>query len=296
MTWQEKLKYHYQKADVVQKLIAVLVIVFVIQKLVEVSGTLFGFDRRWFIDWFAVWSPMNHLLFHPWSIITYGFLHGGFIHLLFNVLVLYFSANLFLSFFNEIKLLSYFTLGVIVGGLFFVVFYQISSSFAAIPLVGASAGIMAILIGAITQSPNMEVYLRLIGRVKLWWIAAVFVLLDLIQTPISNIGGHLAHLGGAFAGFLYTHQLKKGVNIGAWLENIISRLFFENWKQTKHPFKKVYKNKTPKSNNKSKQSFGSYKTENQFKVDAILEKIKNNGYESLTKEEKDFLYQAGKNL
>jgi len=134
----------------------------------------------------------------------------------------------------------------------------------------------------------------IIGNIKFWWIAAFLLVLDIIQIPMGNAGGHLAHLGGAALGYLYTSQLKNGNDIGKWFENImdsIASLFKP--KERKATMKTVHRTgKTTKKNHKAKSSFN--KNEKQRRVDAILDKISKSGYESLNKEEKDFLFQAGK--
>ena len=161
-------------------------------------------------------------------------------------------------------------------------------------LMGASAGVMAVLIGIASHVPNMRVRLMLIGSVKFWWIAAFLLVIDIIQIPMGNAGGHLAHLGGAALGYFYTTQLKKGNDIGKWFENImdsVAALFKP--RERKARMKTVHRTgKTTRAGNKSKTNFD--KNEKQKRVDAILDKISKSGYESLSKEEKDFLFKAGK--
>ena len=147
-------------------------------------------------------------------------------------------------------------------------------------LVGASAGVTAILVGLATKIPNYALRFRFIGNIKLWHIAVGFILLDIIQLPISNTGGHLAHLGGALTGFLLTNQVNKGKNLSQFFSNI-----FKSKKEK--PLKTVYKN--PKATNNIKND-----NARQRKIDEILDKISKSGYETLTKEEKDFLFSVGK--
>jgi len=148
-------------------------------------------------------------------------------------------------------------------------------------LVGASAGVTAILVGLATYIPNYALHFQFIGRVPLKYLAIFFVALDVIQIPDGNAGGHLAHLGGALIGFLLTKNMNKGEDLIKMFSNL-----FKPKKQK--PFKTVYKKKTAYSAKRQT-------TEHQRRVDTILEKISKSGYEALSKEEKDFLFKAGKN-
>lgn len=237
-------------------------------------------------------------LMKPWSIITYSFLHSGIWHILSNMLILYFSGIYFLNYFSPKRLLNYYFLGVIIGALVYMLSYNLFPAFQGTGrsyLMGASAGVMAVLIGIASHIPNMRVRLMLIGSIKFWWIAAFLVVLDIIQIPMGNAGGHLAHLGGAALGYLYTNQLKKGNDIGKWFENLLDGIvaIFKP-KEKKAKMKTVYRtDKTTKSRTKTAKS-NLDKDDKQKKVDAILDKISKSGYESLSKSEKDFLFQAGK--
>ena len=152
---------------------------------------------------------------------------------------------------------------------------------------------MAILFAAVTYNPYMEIRLLLIGRVKLWHIAAVVIALDLIQLPMSNTGGHLAHLGGALFGYIFIVLLRKGTDLSDGITKILN--LFAHKTQTsksKTPFKKVHKNYTPSPTYAESRIVKKDKTQQQ--IDEILDKISASGYDSLSKEEKDFLFRAGK--
>jgi len=146
-------------------------------------------------------------------------------------------------------------------------------------LVGASAAVTAIFIGITTYMPHYEIKIRFIGFVKLWHLAAIWVGLDIIQIPVENAGGHLAHLGGALIGFLLTSQTKKDSPIFDYFSDLFKS-------KNQKPLKTVYKS--------AKRSQTTSTMANQKKVDEILDKISKSGYETLTKEEKDFLFKSGK--
>ena len=152
-------------------------------------------------------------------------------------------------------------------------------------LVGASAGVMAVVIGIASHIPQYSLRFRFIGNIKLLYIAVALVVLDVVQIPAGNAGGHLAHLGGSLIGFLLTTYLGQGNNFISWFEGFFS-------KNKKQPLKTVYKNKkqTKQTNHQKKET----KSEQQTMIDSILDKISKSGYDTLTKEEKDYLFKAGK--
>lgn len=300
MSALDKFKYKLQTATVVEKLIAINVVVFVLIYFIKTLGFLFQFPSDFFIQWFVFPKDPGEFLFKPWSIITYSFLHGGIWHILSNMLILYFSGMYFLNYFSPKRLLNYYFLGVITGALVYMLSYNLFPAFEATGrsyLLGASAGVMAVLVGIATQIPNMRVRLLLIGSIKFWYIAAFLVLLDVIQIPMGNAGGHLAHLGGALLGYTYTTQLQKGNDIGSWFEKLmdgIAGLFKSTPKKAK--MKTVYRNNTSSSAAPGRSSMASKmnQDEKQKQIDSILDKISKSGYESLSKSEKDFLFKAGK--
>lgn len=297
MKSSDRIRYKIQTATVTEKLIAINVIVFILFFLLRTIAYLFQLPSDFLVQWFVFPKEPMEFLMKPWSIITYSFLHSGIWHILSNMLILYFSGIYFLNYFSPKRLLNYYFLGVIIGALVYMLSYNLFPAFQGTGrsyLMGASAGVMAVLIGIATHIPNMRIRLMIIGNIKFWWIAAFLLVLDIIQIPMGNAGGHLAHLGGAALGYLYTTQLKKGNDIGKWFENImdsIASLFKP--RERKARMKTVHRTgKTAKPKQKARSNFD--KNEKQKRVDAILDKISKSGYESLNKEEKDFLFQAGK--
>ena len=283
------LRYQYARLSIAEKLIAINLAVFLGNELMPF---LFGLHPQIIEKWF--WLPKGFIDFfsQPWSIITYSFFHGGIWHLLMNMLLLYYTSKILLNLFDPKRFLNVFFLGVISGGLAYILSYNIFPVFleSTLPLVGASAGVMAVLIFVCTYLPNQEIRL-FVFNIKLWYIGAAFVLMDLIQIPYSNSGGHIAHLGGALLGYFYARQLAEGRDIGAGFSKFVDGLAntFKS-KEKKGPLKTVYKNKTAVRPSNSKRE----KDSNQRQIDDILDKISKSGYESLSKAEKDFLFKAGK--
>ena len=283
------LRYQYARLSIAEKLIVVNVAVFILNAILPF---LLGYGKNAFSQWFELPVNLMTYLTQPWSIVTYSFFHAGFFHLFWNMLLLYFSARIFMNLFSARKLINVYFLGVILGGLLFVVSYNVFPVFMGsnTSIIGASAGVTAVLIFICAYIPNQVVRV-LFFNVKLWHIGAFIVLLDLIQIPGSNSGGRLAHLGGALLGYVYARQLTKGKDIGEGFSKMLDAFgaFFKP-KDKKAPMKTVYR----KSKSAAKSKVDYDKESRQRKIDTILDKISKSGYESLSKAEKDFLFKAGK--
>lgn len=280
----DDLKLQYRTGGMVQKLIFWNIGFFLFSLVFFYSFSVGKFQIP---TWIALSSDLGNLVRTPWTLITFNFFHAKFLHLFFNLLVLHFAGRLFSTYFTDRQLLGVYILGGIFSGITFVLSYIIIGK--AGLLVGASGAIMAILLSATTYAPFMLLRIPLIGIVKLWHVTFVILLIDLIQLPLDNTGGHIAHLGGALFGFLYIKLLQSGTDLSKGISMILD--FFVNLSKPKKktPFKKVHRNTTKKTVN----SF-SEKDITQKQIDDILDKISKSGYDSLTKEEKEFLFKAGK--
>lgn len=280
----DDLKLQYKTGGMVQKLIFWNIGCFLLSLVFFYSFSVGSFQIP---TWIALSSDLGTFIRTPWALVTFNFFHYGFFHLIFNLIVLHFSGRLFSTYFTDKQLLGVYVLGGIFSGITFVLSYIIIGK--AGLLVGASGAIMAILLSATTYAPFMLLRIPLIGIVKLWHVTFVILLIDLIQLPLDNTGGHIAHLGGALFGFLYIKLLQSGTDLSNGIPMILD--FFVNLSKPKKktPFKKVHRNTTKKTVN----SF-SEKDITQKQIDDILDKISKSGYDSLTKEEKEFLFKAGK--
>jgi len=281
--WFNNILNKYTSGNAVEKIIYINVVLFLLTYLFNTFSFLMGFEGNFIINWFALSPHIDLAIFRPWTLISYGFLHSDFIHILFNLIFLFYIGNIFLDYLNKKQFLLYYLFGILSGGLIFIFSYNYLPALKTHEtyLVGASAGVTAILVGISSYIPNYAIRFRFIGSIKLWYIAVALIAIDLIQIPNGNAGGHLAHLGGALIGYLLTTQLNQGKNMVQWAGN----LFQVNKEK---PLKTVYKGK---KNDKQEEK----DTENrQKKIDEILDKISKSGYETLTKEEKDFLFKIGK--
>ena len=242
--------------------------------------------------------PSDPLRFitHPWTIVTYFFTHIGFFHILFNMLFLYWFGKLIQEFIGDEKVIALYVLGGLMGGLAYILLYNALPQFSELAgsshMLGASAGVFAVVVGAATFMPNYTIYLLLFGPVKIKYIAIVYVLLSFFNVPGDNAGGSIAHLGGAAIGFVYIKQLQKGNNLGGWVLSFISfvKSFFIRQSKIKVSYSSTKKSppRPPKAESTSRS------TPDQKEIDAILDKISNSGYESLSKDEKQKLFNASK--
>ena len=283
MSFINNLKYRFELLNIAEKIILLNVIIFIIPFFIKTFFFLFNMESFDLIYWLKLSPDILTFIFTPWTIITYGFIHGGISHILWNMVLLYFSSRFFLNLFSAQKFLNTYFLGIILGGIIFLfsfsVFPVFKNSYA--NLIGSSAGVMSVLIFVCTYSPDQEIRI-IFFNLKLKYLGIALVLIDIIQIPSGNAGGNLAHLGGSLFGFIYANQLKNGNDIGLFFEKFL----FSFYKFFKKPvrLKTVHKNKNTNQTSIDKQK----------RVDDILDKISNSGYDSLSKEEKDFLFKIGK--
>lgn len=284
-------KLRFRTSSVLTKLIYINVIAFIIIRLLHVLLILFN-ERD--LDLSFIWnmpsSPIE-ILTHPWTIFTYMFVHYDMMHILFNMLWLYWFGKIFISFFGERQLGGLYLLGGLAGALFFAVAYNLFPYFNAVAnhsyLIGASASVMAIVFAASFYKKNYEINLLFIGPVKLLYLALFTLLIDLFSITSSNAGGHIAHIGGALLGFWFAHQLRQGKDITKSINKILD--FVANLFQPKKTKIHVSYKRT-----ETDIEYNTRKKEASKQIDKILEKLKRSGYESLSKDEKKKLFDASK--
>ncbi|MEG1586519.1 MAG: rhomboid family intramembrane serine protease, partial [Bacteroidales bacterium] len=235
-------------------------------------------------------SSLSKLLFRPWTLITYMFLHTDFLHLLFNMLWLYWFGNLFLRWFTEKQLGGIYFMGGIFGGLLYIMAYNLFPMFSAVVehayLLGASASVLAIVVATAMRAPDEAVYLMFLGAVKLKYIAMFVVALSFFNIISDNAGGNIAHIGGALFGFLFAYYYKKGTDLTRWINRIIDKVVDR--------FKPRPKMKVRMGSRQMDMEYNKSKKEQEAEIDAILDKMKRSGYDGLTAEEKKRLFNAGK--
>lgn len=294
MSILDDIKQEFRTKSNYTRLIYINLIVFVVVRLLLLIGDFFmqGSYGTDILNKLMLHADFKKLLTQPWSVFTYMFVHLSFWHIVFNLLVLYWFGRIFEDLVSSARLIPVFILGGLVGGVVFL----FSSNFLPVlntvlgksTLIGASAGIAAIIVSTATLAPNYGIHLLFVGRVEIKWIAIVLIGMDILFLSEGNTGGRLAHLGGALAGYLYVVQLRRGLDIADFFILIWSKLtsvFKRNEKKLR-----VVKKPTAAASKPKKV----VDADHQEKLDAILDKISRSGYDSLTTDEKAFLFDISK--
>lgn len=298
------------KASMLNKLLGINIAVYLLISIAGILTFLFGMDviteqaRISYAeyvcnDYLAVPAALDRLVWRFWTPIVYMFVHFNFWHIVGNMLWLYFMGQMFLMVFDNKQLFGTYILGGLSGALLYVLSYNLFPAFRlALPLatcVGASAAVTAIVIAICVMRPNMEIRIFGIIPMSLKWLGIIYIGFDLLQITGSNAGGHIAHLGGAIFGALFAWQYLQGKDITKWFNNLIDRIVTILPLPPKSGGKKkmrvVYNENV---RDMSDSDFNRMKAENQKRMDEILDKISQSGYQSLTKEEKEFLFKMGR--
>ncbi len=285
------------------QLIIINVVIFLAMGVLMVTAKISGADGlfQFVYDQFSIPPQITLFFSKPWTIITYSFAHhfnyensyADIFHILFNMLALYWFGRIFVEYLGSNKLVALYILGALVGGLLYlfmfntIPFFIERSEFSG--MVGASAAVYAVMFATATLLPNYTFFLLFFGPVKIKYIAFFYIVISFLGSVGSNAGGNLAHLGGALIGFVYIKQLQAGVDWGSWITVTLD--WFRNLFKTKSKVKVTYRSEDQKTKKAVKVPFS--KT-SQGEIDAILDKISDRGYESLTKEEKERLFNASK--
>jgi len=234
--------------------------------------------KMWVMQYFSLTANWKIFVFKPWTFFTYAFIHEKLFHLIFNMLVFHWFGNLIIEYLNKNRMLFIFWAGVLGGGILYSLFFDGNQ------LIGASAGIMALVIASATLLPNYEIVLAIFGRIKLKYVGLAYLIIDLFSMMGSNAGGSMAHLGGALIGYLMIKQIQAGndwssivISINSFIDKIFTR-----------------KNKLKIVHQTEQQAQASRATVSQAEVDQVLEKITKSGYDSLSKSEKELLFKASK--
>ena len=292
------LKEAFRRGNIFIRLIYINVAVFVAVMLVNVFLQLFNVQIIGMLDSFALPASFGRFILQPWSLITYMFIHADFLHILFNMLWLYWFGNLFLCFFSSKHLRGLYLLGGICGGLLYIVADNVFPYFAlSVPvstLVGASASILAIVAATAYREPNYLIQLFLFGTIRLKYLALIVIGADLLFITSSNAGGHIAHLGGALAGLWFASSLSKGRDLTAWINRLTDAIFSLFQKKTWQRKPKMKIHYGAQSVREKDYDYNARRKAQSDEVDRILEKLKKSGYESLTTEEKKKLFEASK--
>jgi membrane associated rhomboid family serine protease len=284
-SFRSDIRYWLRQGNTINHLLFWNIVVFLLLGVMHVVGWISpstGFISAFIYEQLALHSAIPAFVVKPWGLLTYMFTHEQIFHLFFNMLNLYWFGNLFRSFLGNHRVLPLYLLGGITGGLIFLLVFNLAYPGIDGTLVGASASVMCLLVACATKIPDYEVSLLLLGSVRLKWLALALVILDIISMPGINTGGVASHLGGSLMGFIYVKLLDNGTDICQpliWLFN--RRVRVEATRSRKRMFKpkksplKVVRN-GPEENR-------------QLRLDQLLDKINDKGFESLSPDEKAWL-------
>ena len=285
-----EIKASFKKGDYLVKLIYINVAVFLIVNIVNVVSALFALNISGaLLDWMAMPAYLPQLAWRVWTPITYMFLHEGFMHLLFNMLWLFWMGRIFVEYLGPHKLLSVYLVGGLAGAGLYVLAFNVlpvfhPSVFETGLILGASGAVMAVVMGIAAYLPDYTIHLMFIGPVRLKYVALAMIVLDVIGIAGSNAGGHIAHIGGAALGAIWGYRLGQGTDL---LKPVHPLLFSLTKLFTPKPVIRVHY--------RTDERFGHLRAEprtpSQKEMDPILDKIAKSGYDSLTKDEKNILFR-----
>jgi len=284
------------------QLIVINVAIFLVMGAIYVFSTIGGADWVYALvsKQFTIPPKFGDFLVRPWTIITYAFAHSltDIFHILFNMLVFYWFGRLFIEYLGNDKLIALYVLGAITGGVVYLMVYNLVPFFIErsefLGMVGASAAVFAIVTGAAVLLPNYTFYLLFLGPIRIKYIAAFYIIMSFLGSVGSNAGGNIAHLGGALIGFIYIKQLQVGVDWGSWVTSTLDwiKSLFEPRPKVKVSYRKSEPQTKARPRPTAKSKAGSKAS--QEEIDAILDKISERGYESLSADEKEKLFNASK--
>jgi membrane associated rhomboid family serine protease len=304
----DRLKYQFDSAPSLKRLIYINVAVFIAVHLVSVVLMLFNIDTMQWLSYIEVPSALHILPYRVWTLFTYMFVHYDLWHILFNMMWLYWFGTIFMQYFSQKHLSVLYVLGGLAGAALYLFSYNVFPYFAGKDgmMCGASASIMAIVFATTLRVPNYKINLMFIGSVSLKYIALVTILIDFLSMTSSNAGGHFAHIGGALMGVIFAMSWNKGKDILRPINKIIDKLV-TIWRaphiKIRRPVKKKNfthtseEKKTPHTHKRPEtdSEYNARKKREAEEINKILDKVKKSGYAALTTEEKQRLFDAKKN-
>lgn len=293
----QEIRFQYMHGGMHLRLLMINLGIYLLINLLFMLDTLFmtnGVFAEIVNSLFVLPHSIIDFLFRPWTLLTYMFAHYDLIHILGNMIFLYMGGNLFRHFLGEKRLLYTYLAGGIAGAVIQLVANETIPFFmerSSAGMIGASASVMAVFMAVSFYRPQTEVHLFGVFAVRLIVLALVFLGLDFINLTAHDNVGHLAHLGGALIGYLSIQKVHSPSNFMNRFEKFGERLYVViSGKLRREPKMKVYRNPKSSSRTKSDADFLAEKKANQERIDAILDKISKKGYDSLSKEEKQFLF------
>lgn len=294
MSVWEELKTQWRTSEAMKRILLVNLGVFIAVQLVGLlSGSHALYERTW--RGLSASTSWQGIAQRPWSVITYMFLHTAVPHILWNMVVFWTSGLLFENLLGGRRLVANYLLGGMAGLLLCLVAGPWTGWLSGDvdgPVLGASGAVMSVLVGVTAYQPDLPVNVLLIRAVPIKWVTIVLLVLDLVAIRGGdNTGGHLTHIGGALYGFLSANQMKHGRDWNLAVGNALARLgSLFSGKRTG----RMRVAKRPRSHVLADEQYNVARRDRQARVDAILDKISKSGYDSLSREEREFLFRASK--
>lgn len=296
-----KISGLFVRGTSLMRLIYINVAVFVVAKLLLIILLLFNIDGDNLLAYLELPSNLMVLIYRPWTVVTYMFFHAGFGHLFFNMLALYWFGRIALEYYSQKQVTAIYIMGGLSGAVLYLLAYNLFPYFETAVLnsylLGASGAVLAICTAVATINPNYPIRFMFIGEIKLVWLAAGMILVSLFGITGSNAGGEFAHIGGAIFGYLYAAAWKRGNDWSVTLNKTIDTVvdLFKRKPKVKVSGSAARHSASSASRVKSDAEYNKEKRRNSDAIDAILDKIKQRGYESLTAEEKRELFDRSRN-
>lgn len=307
MSLVENIWKRYKSSSLLLRFIYINIAVFVVLRIIGVVSFLFTGSSAILVQWLELPSNFHVFLLRPWTLFTYMFSHYEVLHILFNMLWLYWLGRIFLEFFNPRQLGGLYVLGGIGGAALYLACYNLIPRLADQHslMLGASASVLAIVVAIAIYRPDYRISLLFIGGISLKWIAIITIFIDLIGLETSNMGGHIAHFGGMLVGLWFGLSIRRGHDITSWINRCIDALvmFFKKHSskvkanhsshRSSYNYQKSSSGNSPSSSSSPKDS-GHSQSADEAKLDEILAKLKQSGYGALTDEEREFLFNASR--
>ena len=292
-----RIRSSFKQGSSLTRLIYINCGIFLVLKIIYLFFLLAGQGRDFYVhvlEWVGMPAYWEYLLSRVWTLFTYMFIQFRFLHLLFNMLWLYWFGSFFLNYFSGRQLTGVYILGGLSGAVLYLSAYNLLPYFDQLTrlsswAIGSSASVMAIVFAVCTYLPQHKVYIFLFGPVKLIYLALFTALIDLLSIPYGNAGGHIAHLGGALFGWFFVLGIRRNKDLSLGTTRFPERIarIFSGRKHLRVKYRK------PVSEMNDRE-YNAYKKSQDDRINSILDKISKSGYESLSREEKEILFRSGR--
>ena len=294
----DDIKFAYRRGSMLMRFIFINIAVCVILHLATLVAWMITGDQAAVLQWVELPSDLSLLIRRPWTLVTYMFSHYALLHILFNMLWLYWLGRIFMEYFSPKQLTGVYLLGGWGGALLFLLAYNLMPSLAgnSVFLIGASASVLAVIVATAVYAPDYKIGLLFLGEVAIKWVAIVTVAIYLIGMETGNIGGNIAHIGGALVGAWFALRIKRGRDITRPLNAVLDAVvgIFNGRSFSWPAARRGNKARPQQSTTQQRQQPSRFDTVSEEELDRVLKKIKDAGYDALTDAERDMLFKASR--